>query len=150
MSSRADGMNYAPEGKSTRVVPPGTFAFAAMHLDHGHITGMCRGLIEAGGELAMVYEPDAGNLAALKKAFPRARAPRPADEVLDDVRIKLVAAAAVTSERGPLGCRVMQHGKDYFTDKAPLTTLAQLDEARRVVKETGRLFAVYYSERLHN
>ncbi|HEY3109568.1 MAG TPA: Gfo/Idh/MocA family oxidoreductase, partial [Chloroflexota bacterium] len=43
-----------------------------------------------------------------------------------------------------------RHGKDYFTDKAPFTTLDQLVEARRVVAETGRIYAVYYSERLHN
>ena len=48
------------------------------------------------------------------------------DEVLADPEIHLVAAAAVTSERGPLGCQVMEAGKDYFTDKAPFTTLEQL------------------------
>jgi predicted dehydrogenase len=63
--------------------------------------------------------------------------------------VKLVAAAAVTSERGPLGCRVMEGGKDYFTDKAPFTTLEQLDQAKAVVARTGRKYFVYYSERLH-
>ena len=43
----------------------------------------------------------------------------------------------------------MSHGKDYFTDKAPLTTLEQLDLAKRKVAETRRNYAVYYSERLH-
>jgi predicted dehydrogenase len=121
-----------------------------MHLDHGHINGMCRGLIDAGGELALVYEPDQARLAAFLKAFPRARAAGSAEEVLEDPGVRLVAAAAVTSRRGPLGCRVMQHGKDYFTDKAPFTTIDQLAEARRVAAETGRIYAVYYSERLHN
>jgi predicted dehydrogenase len=44
----------------------------------------------------------------------------------------------------------MRHGKDYFTDKCPFTTLAQLAEAREVVAQTGEKYAVYYSERLHN
>jgi predicted dehydrogenase len=44
----------------------------------------------------------------------------------------------------------MQAGKDYFTDKPPFTTLAQLDDAKRVVAATGKKFMVYYSERLHN
>jgi predicted dehydrogenase len=43
----------------------------------------------------------------------------------------------------------MDAGKDYFTDKAPLTTLAQLEAAKRKVAATGRKYAVYYSERLH-
>jgi predicted dehydrogenase len=42
----------------------------------------------------------------------------------------------------------MEAGKDYFTDKAPFTTMAQLDQAKAVVKKTGRKYMVYYSERL--
>ena len=62
----------------------------------------------------------------------------------------MVAAAAVPNLRCPLGCRVMAHGKDYFTDKAPMTTLAQLDDARSQAAATGMKYAVYYSERLHS
>ena len=43
----------------------------------------------------------------------------------------------------------MEAGKDYFTDKPPLTTLDQLAQARRAVETTGRKYAVYYSERVH-
>jgi predicted dehydrogenase len=43
----------------------------------------------------------------------------------------------------------MRAGKDYFTDKTPFTSAAQLEEARRCVRETGRKYAVYFSERLH-
>ena len=53
------------------------------------------------------------------------------------------------SERGPLGLRVMDAGKDYFTDKTPFTTLEQLAAARHEVAETGRKYMVYFSERLH-
>jgi predicted dehydrogenase len=48
-----------------------------------------------------------------------------------------------------LGLRVMDAGKDYFTDKAPFTTLEQLASARKKVAETGRKYAVYYAERIH-
>ena len=134
---RADGMSYAPQGKPAPVVKPGEFKFAAMHLDHGHIGGMCNGLTEAGAELVAVYDPDPAKVEALVKRFPGAQAARSADEVLQRDDVRLVAAAAVTSERGPLGCRVMEHGKDYFTDKAPLTTLDQLAEARRIQAEVA-------------
>ena len=43
----------------------------------------------------------------------------------------------------------MAAGKDYFTDKAPLTTLEQLAAARKATAETGRKYMCYYSERLH-
>lgn len=53
------------------------------------------------------------------------------------------------SERCDLGLRVMDHSKDYFTDKTPFTTLEQLALAQIKVAETGRIYVVYYSERLH-
>jgi len=147
---KADGASYAPTGKPNPVVKPGEFAIAAAHFDHAHINGMCNGLTEAGATLKWIYEPDEKKTGAIRAKFPAAKVARSLDEILDDKDVKLVAAAAVTSERGPLGCKVMEAGKDYFTDKAPFTTLAQLDQAKAVVARTGRKYFVYFSERLHN
>lgn len=144
-----DGMNYAPVGKPNRVVEPGEFVFAAVALDHGHIYGMCNGLIEAGAELKWVYDPDPAKVEAFQKRFPQAKAASSEEEVLNDPEVKLIAAAAVPSERCALGLRAMDAGKDYFTDKTPFTTLEQLEAARAKVKETGKKYMVYYSERLH-
>src|ERR1039457_3683041 len=55
---KSDGMNYAPTGKPNPVVKPGEFVFAAARLDHGHIYGMCNGLLEAGGALKWVHDAD--------------------------------------------------------------------------------------------
>jgi predicted dehydrogenase len=147
--NRAEGLSYAPQGRPAPVVSPGEFVFAAMHLDHGHIFGQCNGLIEAGADLRWVYDPDPAKVAAFRERFPQVRVARDADEVLADPEVRLVAAAAIPNRRGPLGVRVMQAGKDYFTDKCPFTTLDQLEEARRVVAASGRKYMVYYSERLH-
>lgn len=147
---KSDGMNYAPEGKPNPVVKPGEFIIAAIRLDHGHIYGMCNGLLEAGATLKWVYDPDPAKTDAFRAKFPQVKAAGSLDEVLADPEVRLVACAAVTSERGPLGCRVMEAGKDYFSDKAPFTTMAQLDQAKAVVARTGRKYMVYYSERLHN
>ncbi|MCW8131660.1 MAG: Gfo/Idh/MocA family oxidoreductase [Planctomycetota bacterium] len=146
---KSDGMNYAPQGKPAPVVQQGEFAFAAIGLDHGHIFGQCNGLLEAGAELTWVYDPDPAKVENFRKKFPQARAARSEQEIFDDKKVKLVAAAAIPSHRGPLGCRVMKAGKDYFTDKTPFTSLLQLDDARKAVTETGRKYMVYYSERLH-
>lgn len=148
--SKSDGMNYAPQGRAAPVVKAGEFVFAAAHLDHGHISGQCNGLTEAGATLKWVFDPDAEKVRALAQKFPGVRAARSLDEILDDPEVKLVASAAVPSERGPLGCRVMRAGKDYFTDKTPFTSLDQLAQARRIAGETGRKYMVYYSERLHS
>jgi predicted dehydrogenase len=149
MVQKADGMTYAPKGKAAPVVAPGQFRFAAMHLDHGHIYGQCNGLIEAGGELVAVYDPQPERVAAFRKTYPQATAVGDERAILEDPTIRLVAAAAVPCDRGPLGCRVMEHGKDYFTDKTPFTSLEQLAQARQVVARTGRRYFVYFSERLH-
>ncbi|HUG12136.1 MAG TPA: Gfo/Idh/MocA family oxidoreductase [Opitutaceae bacterium] len=149
MTQKADGMNYAPSGVPRPVVKRGEFVFAATHLEHGHIYGQCNGLIEAGGQLKWVYDPDPAKVDALRAKHPDVKVARSFDEVLDDKSVHMVAAAAIPSERGAIGCRVMRAGKDYFTDKTPFTEMAQLDEAKRVVAETGRKYMVYFSERLH-
>ena len=45
--------------------------------------------------------------------------------------------AVTVRERAAIGMRVMEAGKDYFTDKSPFTTLAQLEQAREVAARTG-------------
>jgi predicted dehydrogenase len=146
---KADGMRYAPKGKVERVCGPGDFRFAAIGLDHGHIYGQCNGLVEAGGELVWVYDPDPARAAAFQRAYPGVRIARSEAEVLEDASVRLVASAPVPCERAPLGLRVMDHAKDYFTDKPPMTTLEQLAEVRARTAATQRIYAVYYAERLH-
>ncbi len=147
--SSADGMNYAPKGKPAPVVKPGEFPFAAVALDHGHIFGQCNGLIEAGGDLRYVYDSDPARIANFLKSYPQAKPVERLETILDDPAIRLVASAAVPCDRGPLGVRVMQAGKDYFVDKCPFTSLDQLDAARKTAAATGKKYMVYYSERLH-
>lgn len=146
---KRDGMSYAPKGKPDPVVASGEFPFAAVHLDHGHIYGQTNGLVEAGGDLRYVYDPDPDKVKAFLKQFPGVKVAASLGEVLDDPEIKLVAAAAIPSERGPLGVKVMEAGKDYFTDKTPFTSLRQLEAAQQTVAKTGQKYLVYYSERLH-
>ncbi len=146
----SEGMTWAPKGKPQPVVKDREFVFSAVRLDHGHIYGMCNGLTEAGGTLKYVYDPDKKKVAAFLKAFPQARAANSEEEALNDPETRMIAGAAVTSERCALGLRAMDAGKDYFTDKAPFTTLEQLASAREKVKETGKKYMVYYAERLHD
>ena len=147
--NKADGMNYAPQGKPKPVVKPGEFIFSAVRLDHGHIYGMTNGLLEAGATLKYVYDPDPAKVEKFLKTYPQAKPARSEEEALNDPETHLIAGAAITSERCALGLRAMAAGKDYFTDKAPFTTLEQLAAAKEMVRRTGRKYMVYYSERLH-
>lgn len=146
---RSDGMNYAPKGKPKPVVKQGEFTFAAAALDHGHIYGMSNGLMEAGGTLKWVYDPDPAKVEAFVKQYPGVQVARSEQEILQDPAIHMVAGAAIPSDRCALGLRVMEHGKDYFTDKTPFTALDQVEAAREAVERTGQKYMVYYSERLH-
>ena len=142
-------MNYAPKGKPQPVVRPGEFVFSAVHLDHGHIYGMTNALLEAGGTLKYVYDPDPAKVERFLKAYPQATPARSEAEALEDKETHMICGAAVTSERCALGLRAMAAGKDYFTDKAPFTTLEQLESARAMVRQSGRKYMVYYS-RIHD
>jgi predicted dehydrogenase len=147
--SKESGMTYAPKGESEPVVRPGQFRFAAVALEHGHIFGMCNGLLEAGAELVWVYDPDPAKVQAFLARFPGTPVAGSEAQVLEDERIQLVAGAAVPSERGDLGLRVQKHGKHYFTDKTPFTAAEQLARAKESVAQTGLKWYVYFSERLH-
>jgi predicted dehydrogenase len=144
-----EGMNYAPQGKVSRVVEKGEFSFAAIGLDHGHIYGLCNGLIEAGGELVAVYDPNPNQVKDFCEKFPGVHAAISEDEILQNPTIKLVAGASVPSVRCELGLRVLDHGKHYFVDKPAFTKMEQVEKAKQKVAETGLKWGVYYSERLH-
>jgi hypothetical protein len=70
VAKKKDGFSYVPDGKPGQVVKQGEFLFAALHLNHAHIYGMCRGLIEGGAELHSVYDPDPNKVKSFVECFP--------------------------------------------------------------------------------
>jgi predicted dehydrogenase len=125
--------------------------FGVIGVDHNHILGMSRQLLEAGGDLASFFaDGDEGLASEFADKFPQARRVREAAEILEDESIQLIASAGIPDERAGIGVAAMRHGKDYLSDKPAFTTHDQLAEARRVQRETSRIFSVSYSERLQN
>lgn len=145
-----DGANYAPTSQAEAVVSPGEFCFASAYLDHGHIYGQTNGLRDAGATLKYVYDPDPERVRKFCEAYPGVTVAESFEQILADPAIRLVNAAAIPDQRAAIGIRVLEAGKDYFSDKSPFTSLQQLDAVREVVAQTGRKYAVYYAERLHN
>src|SRR5258708_23336272 len=96
------GYDYAPKGKPAPVCRPGEFKFAAVALDHGHIFGQCNGLLEAGGELRWVFDPDPQKVENFRPKFPQAAVAPSLEQILEDPEVQHVASAAVPSERGHL------------------------------------------------
>lgn len=131
------------------VCEKGDFVFAAIGLEHGHINGMCKGLINAGATLKWVYDEDEEKVAKFQKMFPGVRYAKSKEVIFQDPEVQLVATAAIPSERAQLGIETMEHDKDFFTAKTPFTTLAQLEAVKEKIKETNRKYMVNYSERLN-
>jgi len=129
---------------------PGEFQFGFSGLDHGHAYGMSSALIQAGGRVAAVYDPDPAKTAAYTAQFPQARVAASLDELLEDPSVSLVACAAVPSRRIETGLAVQGAGKHFFSDKPGFVSLEDLARARSSVKKTGRIWAIYYSESVHN
>jgi predicted dehydrogenase len=127
-----------------------TIRFSAIGLNHGHIYGQVDALLQAGAEFVSFYAREPNLVAQFAKVYPQAQVARSAEEILEDEAIHLVASAAIPCDRAPLGIAVMQHGKDFMSDKPGFTTLAQLAETRQVQAQTGRIYSIYFSERLGN
>jgi len=121
--------------------------FAVCGINHGHIHGMINAVKQGGGELVAFYAAEPDLAAAFAKQYPAVRQARSEDEILEDRSISAVLSSGIPLDRAPLGVRVMQHGKDYLVDKPGVITLEQLEEVRRVQRETGRIYSIQYSER---
>jgi predicted dehydrogenase len=136
-------LSPSPQGKPR-------IKFSVIGLNHSHIYGQVDCVARGGGELASFYAKEPDLAQAFAKRYPAAKAARSEKEILEDKSVQLVLSAAIPSERAPLGVEVMKHGKDYMSDKPAATTMAQVEEIRRVQASTGRIFSVLFSERLEN
>ena len=138
----------AQPGPDWEAKPAYSVRFSVAGMSHDHIYGMVDAMIRGGGVLVSVYaaEPERG--VAFLKRYPQAKAAKSEEEILNDPSIQLVLSSTIPNLRAPLGVRVMQHGKDYLSDKPGVTTLEQLAEVRKTIAETKRIFAIMYSERL--
>src|SRR6266540_1821 len=139
-----------PANRETPASGPTKIKFAAIGINHDHIYGQVQAVQRGGGELVSFFAREPDLVANFSKRFPEAKIARSENEILDNPNIQLVVSAAIPNERGPLGIKVMRHGKDYMADKPGITTLAQLAEVRQVQAETKRIYSILYSERLEN
>ena len=122
------------------------FAFAAIGVNHGHIYGQTRVMLDAGCRLKFFHAREDDLAAAYAKAFPEAIRVRDERGILEDAEVKLVLGAGILAERAPMAVRAMRHGKDVMLDKPGATTLDQLAELRKASAETGRILSILYSE----
>jgi predicted dehydrogenase len=123
-----------------------TIKIAAIGINHSHIYGQVGCLKDAGAELVAFHAVEDDLSAEFAGKFPEARRVADAREILEDQSIAVILTSAIPADRAAISIAAMQHGKDVLSDKPGMTTFAQLDDIKRVQKETGRIYGVLYSE----
>jgi len=141
---------YSEERSKPASRPAASIKFSVIGLNHGHIYGQTEAVIRGGGELVSFYAKEPDLAEAFAKRYPQAKLAKSEKEILEDKAIQLVVSASIPIDRAPLGVEVMRHGKDYMVDKPGIITLKQLEEVKKVQKETKRIYSIMYSERLEN
>ena len=122
--------------------------FAAIGIDHRHIFGMAQNMIDAGARFSGWWtEGTPETSAGFIKRFPDVPRAASADALLNDPEMDLILITTIPRDRAGWAIRAMQAGKDVMSDKPGCTTMAQLDEIRGCVTETGRIWSIDFSER---
>jgi predicted dehydrogenase len=124
--------------------------FAAIGINHNHIFGQVDALLGAGGEFVSFFAPEDDLAAPFAERYPQAERVHDVRRILEDGSIAVVLSAAIPKDRARIGIEVMRHGKDYMVDKPGMITLEELEEVRRVQKETGRIYSIFYSEHFNS
>jgi predicted dehydrogenase len=124
--------------------------FSVIGINHAHIYSQVDAVIRGGGQVVSLYAKEPDLVAAFTKRYPQVKLANSENEILEDKSIQLILSSAIPVDRAGIGIRAMKHGKDYMVDKPGITTLEQLEEVRRVQKQTGRIYSIMYSERFEN
>jgi predicted dehydrogenase len=124
--------------------------FSAIGLNHSHIYGQTRAMLDAGATLVSFHAVEDDLAADYAKAFPQARRVADQCEILEDPSIQLVVSATIPDVRAATAIAVMRHGKDVMVDKPGVISLDELAAVRKVQIDTGRIFSVCFSERFEN
>src|SRR5437763_16150036 len=102
---------------------PAPVRFGVIGVNHNHIYEMTELLRHAGGDLVGFYAAEDDLVAAYQQRIPDARRLRSEAEILEDPSIQLVATAAISDERGPLGSRATRVGKDFAIDNPAFNSM---------------------------
>lgn len=124
--------------------------FAAIGINHNHIFGQVKCLLDAGAEFAGFHAEEDDLAAEFSGVHPQAVRYDDPRRALDDASIDLIVTAAIPDQRARIALEAMRAGKDVMTDKPGMITFEELAELRQVQAETGRIFSVLYSEHFEN
>ena len=119
-------------------------------IDHGHIFDMLDEMLKEG--CTCYYFWTEGNPLTLQdfnKKYPNIKKVDNKSKILENDEIDMVLISSIPKDRAGLSIEALKSGKDVMVDKPGCTTLDQLEDLKRTVKETGKIWSVNFSERFH-
>ena len=123
---------------------------AVLGIDHGHIFDMLDEMIKEGCNCNHFWtEGSPLTLKEFNKKYPNIKRSENKSEILKDNKIDMILISSIPKDRAALSIEALKSGKDVMVDKPGCITLDQLDNLKRTVKETGKIWSVNFSERFH-
>jgi predicted dehydrogenase len=119
-------------------------------IDHGHIFDMLDEMLKEG--CTCYYFWTEGNPLTLQdfnKKYPNIKRVDNKSKILENDEIDMILISSIPKDRAGLSIEALSSGKDVMVDKPGCTTLDQLEDLKRTVKETGKIWSVNFSERFH-
>ena len=121
---------------------------AAMGVEHRHIFGQLKGMLDLGCECKGWWTENENKISQdFKKKY--STIPRVFNKsiLLEDPEIDLILIADIPVKRGPLAVECMNAGKDVMLDKPGCINFEQLEVIKKTIDKTKRIFSIDFSER---
>jgi len=119
-------------------------------IDHGHIFDMLDEMLKEGCVCDKFWtEGSPLTLKEFNSKYPKIERADNKNEILNDEEIDIILISSIPKDRANLSIEALKSKKDVMVDKPGCTTLDQLNNLKKTVKETGKIWSVNFSERFH-
>ena len=119
-------------------------------IDHGHIFDMLDEMLKEGCTCDYFWtEGSPLTLKEFNQKYPNIKRVENKSEILNNNKIDMILISSIPKDRAINSIEALKSGKDVMVDKPGCTTLDQLEDLKRTVKQTGKIWSVNFSERFH-
>jgi plasmid stabilization system protein ParE len=119
-------------------------------IDHGHIFDMLDEMLKEGCTCDYFWTDGSPlTLKEFNQKYPNIKRVKNKSEILNNNKIDMILISSIPKDRAINSIEALKSGKDVMVDKPGCTTLDQLEDLKRTVKQTGKIWSVNFSERFH-
>ncbi|MDC0940299.1 Gfo/Idh/MocA family oxidoreductase [Candidatus Pelagibacter sp.] len=123
---------------------------AVLGIDHGHIFDMLDEMLKEGCTCDYFWTDGSPlTLKEFNQKYPNIKRVENKSEILNNNKIDMILISSIPKDRAINSIEALKSGKDVMVDKPGCTTLDQLENLKRTVKQTGKIWSVNFSERFH-